>query len=193
MKTSQTQRWLLPFTHGVDMRAIDCAVRLAESAGAILIPVSFVSVSTETKKQGARLEHIQQSNDFLEAVQYKAELYHVPVERYEVYTADVLQSITTIVHEMHCDGMLLVTGGEQAWLLRSDEVKRLLTGPPTTLVLVRLAEPGRLPTTQDASGRFFSWLRKHWRQPDAAGWQQGDEVSGDEEPLWVRTEQHHLG
>ena len=34
-------RWLLPFTHGVDMRAIDYLVSLAENNGATLIPVSL--------------------------------------------------------------------------------------------------------------------------------------------------------
>src|SRR5689334_10446120 len=98
-------RWLLPFTHGVDMHAIDYVVRLAESAGTMLVPVSLVS---SPPNKGARLEHIQQSKDFLEAVRFKAERLQVPVERYEVFTADVLRSITILVHEMHCDGIVLV-------------------------------------------------------------------------------------
>ncbi|BCL83695.1 hypothetical protein ccbrp13_61600 [Ktedonobacteria bacterium brp13] len=50
----KTPRWWLPFTHGVDMRAIDCVVRLAESAGATLVAASLISVSPH----GARLERI---------------------------------------------------------------------------------------------------------------------------------------
>jgi CheY-like chemotaxis protein len=87
----KTPRWLLPFMHGVDMRAIEYTVRLAESAGATLIPVSLITAPPK----GARLEHLQQSKDFLEAVQHKAARYLVPVERYEVFTADAQQSITT--------------------------------------------------------------------------------------------------
>src|SRR5260370_774174 len=71
----KTPRWLLPFTHGVDTAAIEYAVRLAESAGATLVPVSLISAPPK----GARLEHIQQSKDFLEAVQHKAERFQVPV------------------------------------------------------------------------------------------------------------------
>ncbi|MGH2493806.1 MAG: potassium-transporting ATPase subunit KdpA, partial [Ktedonobacteraceae bacterium] len=85
----KTSRWLLPFTYGVDIRAIDYAVRLAGSAGATVVPVSLVS----TPSKGARLEHIQQSKDFLEAVQHKAARHSVAIERYEVFTQDVLQSI----------------------------------------------------------------------------------------------------
>lgn len=95
----KTSRWLLPFTHGVDMRSIDDAVRLAESAGATLVPVSLIS----SPPTGARLEHLQQSKDFLEAVQHKAERFQVPLERYEVFTADVQQSITTLVHDTRCN------------------------------------------------------------------------------------------
>ena len=78
-------RWLLPFTYGVDMRAIDYLVSLAENNGATLIPVSLVSVPKDSRSGGARLEHIQQSKDFLEAVKYKSARLQVPVERYEVF------------------------------------------------------------------------------------------------------------
>src|SRR6266566_2500667 len=92
-------RWLLPFTHGVDMRAIDYLVSLAGNNGATLIPVSLVSVPNEGRSRGARLEHIQQSKDFLEAVKYKAARYGVPVERFEVFTADIVQSINIVANE----------------------------------------------------------------------------------------------
>jgi hypothetical protein len=36
-------RWLLPFTFGVDMKAIDLAIDLAAYAGAMLIAVSLIS------------------------------------------------------------------------------------------------------------------------------------------------------
>ena len=58
-------RWFIPFTNGVDMRAIDYLVSLAENNGAKLIPVSLISVPNELRSGGARLEHIQQSKDFL--------------------------------------------------------------------------------------------------------------------------------
>src|SRR5579863_2624134 len=129
----KTSRWLLPFTHGVDMRSIEYATRLAESAGATLVPVSLIS----SPPKGARLEHIQQSKDFLEAVQHNAERLQIPVERYEVFTTDALQSITALVHDLHCDGIILVTSGEYTRLLQDEEVKHLLIEPPAALVLIR--------------------------------------------------------
>src|SRR5207248_5017010 len=70
--TMETRRCLLPFTHGVNMQAIDYAVSLAGSSGATLVAVSLVSVPQAPRPRGARLEHIQQSKDFLEAVKWKA-------------------------------------------------------------------------------------------------------------------------
>lgn len=121
----ETPRWLLPFTFGIDMRAIDYAVSLAGSARATLVPVSLIA----TPSKGARLEHIQQSKDFLEAVQHKASRHAVPLERYEVFTQNMLQSIRMLVTEIRCDGIILVTGGEHSRLLQDIEVKHLLIQP----------------------------------------------------------------
>ena len=185
----KTPRWLLPFTFGVDMCAIDYTVRLAESAGATLVPVSFVSAPPEG---GARLEHIQQSKDFLEAVQNKADVYRVPLERYEVFTADVLQSMRTLVHEMRCDGIILVTSGERTCLMQTEEMKRLLIKPPAALVVIRLPEHTgmRFPLAARARTGFFSWLRRREEQQEAA--LQAQSAPLLEEPLWIRTEQHHI-
>ena len=182
----KTPRWLLPFTHGVDMRAIDCVVRLAESAGATLVAVSLVSAP----RHGARLEHIQQSKDFLEAVQHKAERFQVPVERYEVFTGDVIQSLTTLVHERRCKGIVLVTGGEHSRLLRDEEVKHLLIKPPAALVLIRLSPPVGLAPAPSLPARFFSWWRRLLGQRNGSF--NAQDTPDVEEPLWIRTEEHHM-
>lgn len=182
-----TSRWLMPFTHGVDMRAIDYAVRLAESAGATMVPVSLVSAPPK----GARLEHIQQSKDFLEAVQNKAARFQVPVERYEVFTVDALQSITTLVHQIRCNGIILVTSRGHTCLLQDQEVKQLLIAPPAALVLIRLSPPLGLTPAQGLRARFFSWWRGRLGQKD--GSVPPREAPDVEEPLWIRTEQPHLG
>jgi len=181
----EAPRWLLPFMFGVDMRAIDYAVSLSGSAGATLVPVSLVSTPTK----GARLEHIQQSKDFLEAVQHKAARYRVPVERYEVFTQNVLQSIRTLVSEMHCDGIILVTGGEHPCLMQHEEVKRLLIAPPVSLVLIRLPAQTRSGPQSHLVSRFFSWLRRLREQQGIT--RQAEDRQVIEEPLWIRTEQPH--
>src|SRR5260370_31653538 len=138
-------RWLLPFTYGVDMRALDAVVGLAGNARATLVPVSVISAPHEGRSRGARLEHIQQAKDFLEALQLKAARLEVLVERYEVFTGDVLRSIAVLVHELHCDSIVLVATGNRDVLLYASELKRLLLEPPPSLVLVR--RPARTPST----------------------------------------------
>ena len=94
-----TLRWLLPFTWGVNMAAIDSVVHLAQNGGASLVAVSLISVPEGPGGPGVRLEHIQQSKDFLEAVKHKSARLHVPVERYEVFTTDVLEHYVDLKRE----------------------------------------------------------------------------------------------
>src|SRR5258708_27373633 len=122
-------RWLLPFTSAVDMRALDAVVRLAESHGAMLVAMSLITVPHESRSQGVRLEYIQQSKDFLEAVQYKAARQHVLIERYEVFTGDVVRSLELLVHEQHGSCIVLVTRGEKDSLLQRHELRHLLRAP----------------------------------------------------------------
>lgn len=185
-----TQRWLLPFTWGVDMDAIESAVNLAQSAGATLVAVSLVSVPHKPGSRGARLEHIQQSKDFLEAVKWKAARHAVPVERYEDFTADVLQSITSLIHELHCEGIILITSGGKTLLLQDHEVKHLLIEPPALLVLIRLSPPLEGTQKPHLGTRFLSWLRGFQGQPGVGSEEQ--DVQAKEEPLRTRTEEHCL-
>jgi len=182
------QRWLLPFTHAVNMQAIDYAVSLAQSGGVRLVAVSLVCVPQQPRTSGARLEHIQQSKDFLEAVKWKAARYSVLIERYEVFTGNVLQSLTLLVHGQECESIVLVTAEKRDMLLSALEVKHLLEEPPASLVLLRL--PERAERTWHPGTRFLSWLRRYGRQQDNIGQGTSDIV---EEPCWIRTEEHRLG
>src|SRR5258708_26248412 len=160
--TMNAPRWLLPFTHGVDMGAIDSVVHFAQSAGAMLVPVTLIAVPHERRSRGVRLEHIQQSKDFLEAVQFKAARLEVPVERYEVFTGDVLKSIALLVQDLRCDSIVLVTSEQQEMLLLASELKRLLEEPPASLVLMRLPTQTESAQTPQVVSRLLPWLRGLW-------------------------------
>ena len=179
------QRWLLPFTHGVNMQAIDYAVSLARNARARLVAVSLVSVPQEPRSSGARLEHIQQSKDFLEAVKHKAARLHVPIERYEVFTTDVLEHIALLVCELRCDRIVLVSQPTEDVLLRPREFKHLLLEPPTSLVLLRMSAPAAATSKRE---RFRWWLRRFLGLASEVG-----AAPDVEEPLWIRMEEHHHG
>jgi hypothetical protein len=152
-----TRRWLLPFTYGVDMQAIDSVVGLAESGGTTLVALSLVSVPEAYRSRGARLEDIQQSKDFLEAVRWRAARDQVPVEYHEVFTGDVLGSIATLVHDLSCDSIVLVSSQKHEALLHTHELKHLLTEPPASFILLRLPTP---PERPHLGTLFLSWLRR---------------------------------
>ena len=183
----EAPRWLLPFTHEVDMRAIDNIVSLAKSTGSTLVAVSLISAPSKAGSRGVRLEHIQQSKDFLEAVKWKAARYEVPVERYEVFTADVMQSISSLTREMRCDAIVLATSSEREALLQAYEVKRLLIEPSASLVIIRLsANHGQIPTRHLLT-RFFALLRRIWWQQDTS--QPVPDALALEEPLGIKVEE----
>jgi hypothetical protein len=162
-------RWLLPFTHGVDMRAIDYLVSLAKNNGAMLIPVTLICVPNHSRSGGARLEHIQQSKDFLEAVKYKAARLQAAIERYEVFTSDVIQSITKLVHDLHCDGIVMVAVEHKEVLLRAHELKQLLVEPPASLVLIRLPANPQEARIFQLRASILSFLRRLWRYKAEVG------------------------
>ena len=131
-----TKRLLLPFQHGVDMGAIEQAVRLAKSHNAVLVPLSLIQAQNERK--GTRLESIQQSKDFLEATKHKAATYGVPIERFEVFTPDVKQTINLLAGEMECEGIVLFLGGKNGILLPASVIKHLLETANCKLYIMRL-------------------------------------------------------
>jgi hypothetical protein len=177
-----TRRWLLPFTCGVDMQALDAVVSLAESAGTMLVALSLVSVPEARRSQGARLEDIQQSKDFLEAVKWKASRRQVLVEDHEVFTGNVFESIATLMHDLSCDSMILVSNGKYDALLHGYELKGLLTQPPGSFILLRLPAP---PERSHLGARFLSWLRQFLGQQSEARLVQAPEADGHLPSRWM--------
>lgn len=183
-------RWLLPFTCEVDMDAIDLVVDFAERAGATLVAVSLISDLRTPRSRGARLEHIQQSKDFLEAVRWKVERHSLPIERYEIFTRDVIQDISLLVADMQCDAIVLVTTGEREVFLQTHELKSLLEHAPSQLLIIRMSMAEENAQSRTWLHRILSWLHLTGR-PDA---HTGDvslgkpDVPEAAEPAWVRTE-----
>src|SRR6266567_4200539 len=153
-----TRRWLLPFTHGVDMQAIDSVVSLAESAGTMLVALSLVSVPEARRSRGARLEE-----------------YH------EVFTEDAFESIATLVHDLSCDNMILVSNGKYDALLHGYELKHMLVEPPGSFILLRLPTP---PERSHLGARFLSWLRQRLRQQDESRQVGEPEADDHAQPEW---------
>lgn len=121
-------RWLLPLTRSLDVSAIEVALHLANSGRAMLIVVSLVTAP--------RAPHTRDLT--LDILRARALPLAVQLECYEEYTCDAPRRITSLMREWHCDGMLLGSWKGHALFL-TDELRVLLTCPPTSLVLVRLS------------------------------------------------------
>jgi hypothetical protein len=139
-----TRRLLLPFTQGVDVLALEYAVLLAKNCNAILLPLSLISTSGERNSKGARLEHIQQSKDFLECVRHKAAKHGMSVNPIEAYTGNSVQHIKLLAQEMDCDGIILFVRDGKGVLLDTYETKHVITAGTSKLYIIRLqADEGR--------------------------------------------------
>lgn len=141
-------RLLLPFTSGVEMDVLDSLVRFASHQHATLIPLSLVPLPAK-KRKGVRLELLQQSKDFLEAVHYKAERHQLPTEPVELFTRDVVESILAYAEQVHCDGILLAARPTRGSLLDMETIQQLLQAHPCALFVVYFPAKKR-----------GNWLRK---------------------------------
>jgi hypothetical protein len=146
-------RLLLPFTHGIDGPAITSALALAQGLGATLVVLSLIHLP-QAPDRGPRWEDIQQSNDFLEFVQYKAARWGMPVERVELHTRNPVCSISALAQEMECAGIVLVVRRGVGVLLATNEVKQLLQDEHISRYIVSLP-------AKDSRFSLPRWL-SHW-------------------------------
>jgi hypothetical protein len=181
----KTTRFLLPFVHGVDKFAIEQAILLAKSHQAMLVPLVLIHVPEERRKKGVRLEYLQQSMDFLETVKQKADRYSVQIERLEVFTSDVVQSINLVASEMECEGILLFVSQRGGILLQLHEIKCLMEMPACKLYVLRLPTKERVSFVQELRRRFSYWLNKRSKRQGKLSQEQ--EYLGEEVELSMNT------
>jgi hypothetical protein len=136
-----TKRLLLPFTHGVDRRAIEHALQLAQDREAMLVPLALIRIPDNRLARGVgaiRLEHIQQAKDFLETVCYAAPKYNVTIESHEIATTNVIHSITAQARAMCCESIVLLENEQEGLLLQTHEIAALLTEVPVPCELIHV-------------------------------------------------------
>jgi hypothetical protein len=125
-KMIQQTRLLFPFTQGMSADALEQAVLLACTRHATLVPVSLIHLSERQRTRGPRLERVQQSKDFLEAVRCCADRHNVAIEQIEVVTSDVEQTINGLAQELACDGILLFVHGSTTVFLDDREARQVM-------------------------------------------------------------------
>lgn len=97
------QRLLLPFVSGVNVEAIDHALRFCKAAEFQLIVLAFICQPPEGK---IRPEGIQQAVDFLETCAARAEIQGQSIERQQVMCQNVEASILDALSQFDCQGVL---------------------------------------------------------------------------------------
>lgn len=158
-------RLLLPFTHGVDAHALTHALMFAKVTQATLVTVALIPLPQQEGVKGPRLEHIQQAKDFLEFMRTKADIFHVALERHEIFTREAVAQITLSTLQLGCQGLLLVWCEREARFSLVDEAEQLTQQAlPFPLYIVRsIPEKGsvkRLTLLQ----QLASWLSQ-WKDP----------------------------
>ena len=157
-------RLLLPFTHGVEMEALDSAMLLAKARQATLVALALIRVKAKRRRSEPRLEQVMQAKDFLEAVRWKAARHGVPIERFEVETPDVVQSLDVLTRQLACTAMMLFVRQGRGVLLSTNEIACLVEQIDCTSYLVHLKANSRPLHTR--LSLFLSWLLKRSVSPD---------------------------
>jgi Universal stress protein family len=147
---------LLPFTHGIDVSAINYALMLAQRFDATLVVLSLIRLPETLGSGGPRLEAIQQSKDFLEFVYHKAARRDVPIVRVELYTHNPVRSIRTLAQEMECAGIMLFVRRGAGVLLSTGEMKQLLADESMPLYIVPLLTNGSRFSFSRRLSRWFN-------------------------------------
>jgi hypothetical protein len=160
---------LLPFTYGIDMHVLEYAVLIAQGRNASLVPLSLIYMPKGHHGGGARLEHIQQSKDFLEAVKHKAARYDVPIERFEVFTVDIVESIIIHARKMECEDILLFVRDGEGILLQTHEIKQLMELGAFKLSIISLPSRAGKQSSWTWPRWLFNWLRR--KRHEESKWQ----------------------
>lgn len=169
-------RLLLPFTHGIEMEALNAAISLAEVCHATLVAVALLRVKAKGRRQEPRLEDVMEANDFLEAVRWKAARAGVSTEGFQVETADVEQSLDVLPRQFFCGGIVLFVREGQGVLLRTDDMVGCPHQEHCTSYLVHLPAKHRSQSVSLFKRLFLFFFRERlrpgsaWQAPAISPW-----------------------
>ncbi len=140
----EAPRFLLPFTHGIHIQAIEQTMRLAQSRNATIVLVSLIPLPVKRPQQGARLEHIQQARDMQRTLAKLAHRHHVTVEMHESFTTHTVNSVIELTAQLHCDTVILVLQDQKAVLLHTPEAQQLLEKHDAPFFIIHLPPKQKL-------------------------------------------------
>lgn len=159
-------RLLLPFTEGIDASAIDYALTIAHRAHGTLVVVSYLRIAPKKSGKPAypRAGALEQSQDFMASLRYKADCRHVHVEVLEFYSQDIPGSVQQLAHEFECDAVMVFTRSGKAVLLANSEAQQLIQNQSIPLFMVRLMARRPIRSKVKAWLAYAASLKK--KQPE---------------------------
>ena len=136
-----SRRILFPFTaRGLSKRALDAALRLAESEGATLVPVFLASVPLHLPLDTPLPRQCSMAVPLLEAIEQRAATYGVPIDARIERGRDRRHALReTIGHETY-DRVVIAASAEDSDGFNSDDIAWLLDHALGEVVVLRPAK-----------------------------------------------------
>ncbi len=151
-------RLLLPFTYGVDAKAIDHVLYFAKTSHATLVALALVPTS-HSQGDDARLERIEQARDFLETISTKAAVAQVNVELRECYSSDLSECIASFVQENACEGIVMLSDPNKTYFLSEDEAQLVQQHSSCSLYRLSMLQKKKAPIhNHQPLTHFWSWF-----------------------------------
>ena len=151
-------RLLLPFTYGVDAKAIDHVIYFAKTSHATLVALALVPTSP-AQGDAARLERIEQARDFLETISTKAAVAQVNVELRECYSSDLAECIVSSLQEAACEGLVMLSDDHKTYFLSEDEAQAIQQDSPCPLYRLSMHQKKKAPVQQHRQPLSHLWSR----------------------------------
>ena len=132
------ERVLLPFVDGVNIEAIDYALRFSKAAQ---LPLVVLGLIPQPATGNVRAEHVEQAQDFLETIAARAEMHGLPsIERHESFSQDISRSILDAIVQLRCRGIIFLLQNDIPCFLDLEDVKNVQESTDANVYLLHLPQ-----------------------------------------------------
>lgn len=132
------ERVLFPFVDGVNVEAIDYALRFSKAAELSLVVLALIP---QPATGSVRAEHVQQAQDFLETIAARAEMHGLSsIERHESLSQDTSRSILDAFIQLHCRGVIFLLHNDIPCFLDLKDVKNVQQGTHRNVYILHLPQ-----------------------------------------------------
>jgi hypothetical protein len=149
------ERVLLPFVDGVNVEAIDYALRFSKAAQ---LPLVALALIPQPPMGSVRAEHVQQAKDFLETIAARAEMHSVSIERHESFSQDTSSSVFAALLQLHCRGIIFLLQNDIPCFLDLKDMQNVQQSIDVNVYILHLPQKEKktvLRTVQKVFGNFL--------------------------------------